>query len=65
MSQVATQVNGRSTSSMNEELLITMRRIAVASEKTERRVRSIELILCLPLIVAVVAGFLLYAFSLR
>ncbi len=72
MSQVATQVNGRSTSSMNEELLVSMRRVAVASErtaaaaeKTAVRVWAIECMLACPLIIAVVLGFLVYAASLR
>ena len=52
MSQVATQVNGRSTSAANEELLVLMRRIAVASERTSRRVGIIEWLMLLPVVLA-------------
>jgi len=61
MSQGTIQSNSRSITAANEELLLLMRRIAMASERTSRRVLVIELFFLIPFTFAIVAGIMFLA----
>lgn len=62
MSQTTTQVNGRTTTAANEELLTLMRRIAIASERTSRRVGVIEWLMLAPVVMTVAILVLMFMY---